>query len=549
MNSAELHQEIMNIIVSSSPDVIHQCILAKSWLEVPFWNAIEPSQVDAHFRKAIAIDLMRKCPTPRSNLSNETLKVWLHAESLCAESNARLCPYRYEFDALNSTARNPLHTYVVGLVRNEVSKILRSAPRELTPELTGGATLSNPYGFTSAPDKISSRHTMYKTSYTARNLSHYRSTPWIRNLKEPITLCRANQYFTVPKDSRIDRACAKEASMNMPLQRAVGLVISRRLSNTGCDIPSGEARHRALAKHASLFDDYATVDCSMASDTISYELVKIILPPDWFNLLDSLRATHTLVGDKTYFLNKFSSMGNGFTFELETVIFLAIARVACRLTDSDPSECSQYGDDTILPSRAYKCLTLLYTFFGFVVNGKKSYSTGPFRESCGGDFYRGICVVTPKIKDLSDYDTCPITCIVRLHNILAPYAGIPVIDRLLSWLRKQLPYEVRRCGGPTSLGNSVLHGVPYSYTMIKPRNPPGIKGERPSPFIGIRCIIYDEGLKLGYDRWDEDSFIRICYLATFPICVLPKRTFVRIGSCAYNGTNFLPLTRVERVKR
>lgn len=549
MDSVQLHQSIMNIVIESSPSALHSCILAKSWLEVPFWNEVEPSQVDTHFRKAVAIDLLRKCPTPDNDLSDETIRLWRYAESLCAGSNARLCIFRTEFDALKSTSRLPLHQHVVDVVKNEVQKILRSCPRELTPELTGGATMSNPYGSTSAPDKISSRHTMYKHSYTAHTLKHYRSTPWIRNLKAPIETVSHNTFFMVPKDSRINRACAKEASFNMPLQRAVGLVMSARLSNTGCDIPSGEARHRALAKHASLFDDYATVDCSMASDTISYELVKILLPMDWFNLLDSLRATHTRINGTNVYLNKFSSMGNGFTFELETVIFLAIARAACILSACDPVECSQYGDDTILPSGAYRVLTLLYTFFGFVVNGKKSYNTGPFRESCGGDFHRGISVVTPKIKDLSDYDICPITCVVRIHNILAPYAGVPVIDRLLGWLRKQLPYEVRVCGGPSVLGNAVLHGVPPKPSLIKPRNPPGIKGQRPTPFMGIKCIVYDKGLELGYDRWDADTFMRSCYLTNFPICVEPKQTFRRIGQTVIQGTNFLPLTRVERVNR
>jgi len=51
-----------------------------------------------------------------------------------------------------------------------------------------------------------------------------------------------------------------------------------------------------------------------------------------------------------------------------------------------------YGDDIIVPSESYDMVSWALECFGFQVNPEKSFSTGPFRESCGTDAFAGTNV-------------------------------------------------------------------------------------------------------------------------------------------------------------
>jgi hypothetical protein len=92
-------------------------------------------------------------------------------------------------------------------------------------------------------------------------------------------------------------------------------------------------------------------------------------------------------------LHKFSSMGNGYTFALETVIFWSLVQAANSLTGCEVA--SVYGDDIVCESNSALLLTEALRFAGFKVNSEKSYYTGPFRESCGADWLGGV-LVTPQ---------------------------------------------------------------------------------------------------------------------------------------------------------
>lgn len=131
---------------------------------------------------------------------------------------------------------------------------------------------------------------------------------------------------------------------------------------------------------------YATIDLSSASDLISYGLVKRLLPESWFNLLAAGRTGSVEVDGQELILEKFSSMGNAFTFPLETLIFWAISRAA------SPHEgvVSVYGDDIIVDSCNFHATVYALQLAGFVVNTDKSFYKGPFRESCGHDCCNGI---------------------------------------------------------------------------------------------------------------------------------------------------------------
>lgn len=192
----------------------------------------------------------------------------------------------------------------------------------------------------------------------------------------------------VLKNAKTYRTVCVEAGLNVMFQRALGQVIAKRLAAFGIDIRDQSLNQRR-ALEGSLTGALATLDLSSASDTIALELVFELLPLAWASLLKTGRSsTVELPSGELLTQEKFSSMGNGYTFPLETLIFWGLAAACC---DRD-SDVTVYGDDIVVPSDKFEFLSEVLRYAGFVVNTAKSYHTGPFRESCGKDYFRGIDV-------------------------------------------------------------------------------------------------------------------------------------------------------------
>lgn len=212
---------------------------------------------------------------------------------------------------------------------------------------------------------------------------------------QTLSLMESSVLFTVPKTSSIDRVAAKEPECNMLLQRSVGNHIRRRLKVFGIDL-NDQTINRELARTA-VARKLATIDLSSASDSISKVLVERLLPYDWFSLLDDLRVKSTIIDGDTHELEMFSSMGNGFTFELESLIFYALTRVVCHLSGVR-GRISVYGDDIIAPVGIVPRLSRVFHFFGFTMNLKKTHYRGSFRESCGLHSWKGVDVTPFYVK-------------------------------------------------------------------------------------------------------------------------------------------------------
>lgn len=220
-----------------------------------------------------------------------------------------------------------------------------------------------------------------------------------------VEVTEGSVLFTVPKNSRIDRVACKEPEVNSYLQRAYGIFIRTRLKKYGIDLQD-QSRNQYLSRVA-IDRGLATVDLSSASDTISRELVRALLPVEWYDLLDSLRS-HSVEVPSSGFrhqLEMFSSMGNGFTFELESLIFWALTRTLARFLRVKGT-ISVYGDDIICPIPVAKLLVRVFAYFGFSVNRSKSCISGGYRESCGAHWYYGHDVkpffVRERPKSISD---------------------------------------------------------------------------------------------------------------------------------------------------
>lgn len=219
-----------------------------------------------------------------------------------------------------------------------------------------------------------------------------------------IDIVPGNVMFTVPKTTSIDRCACKEPDINMFLQKGAGNVIRRSLLRCGIDL-NDQSRNRALAREGSVTGHLATIDLSSASDSLTTTLVELLLPEQWFSYLSSLRSRITVIDGERHVNEMFSSMGNGFTFELESLIFYALARSTAYFMNI-PGVISVYGDDIIVPVDVYPHLSYVLSYVGFSVNMDKSFASGEFRESCGGHYMSGQDVtpfyVRGEITRLSD---------------------------------------------------------------------------------------------------------------------------------------------------
>jgi hypothetical protein len=159
------------------------------------------------------------------------------------------------------------------------------------------------------------------------------------------------------------------------------------------------------------------------------------------------------------YVNKMSSMGNGFTFPLETLIFWALAS-ACVELDAPGSRTRTlaYGDDLIVDVRAVPLIQEVFDICGFILNDDKSFWDGSFRESCGKDYVFGIDVRPIYVKDaLSFLD------LITLHNGLRRKKETP--QRSLDYLLSIVDPSIRLFG-PEDLGDGHFHtdgflGSPY----------------------------------------------------------------------------------------
>lgn len=257
-------------------------------------------------------------------------------------------------------------------------------------------------------------------------------------------LVDGSRITTVPKTAKTDRTIAIEPLLNVYLQLGVDRELKLRLkSRWGYNLNSQE-KNQLLAKKAAVSNDLATIDLSAASDLISLRICAILLPELWFNLLYELRSPKGCLEGVWRPYEKISSMGNGYTFALESLIFAALVRCAIRRTGSE-RESAVFGDDLIVPTTAVNYLYTLLELCGFRINKEKSFTSGPFRESCGVDRFLGYNVRPVFLKRRLD----SIPAIFYLHNRLtelqedADWTWALDFSNTLAYLRKQIPSGIR----------------------------------------------------------------------------------------------------------
>lgn len=188
-----------------------------------------------------------------------------------------------------------------------------------------------------------------------------------------------NRFSTVPKNNLKDRPICIEPLANILTQRRIGIGIRDCLKRFGVDLDHTAEKHRMMIANKK----FATLDLKNASDRILLSLVRYLLPSRVYRLIDMTRSEMTLGPDGLYYyIRKVSSMGNGFTFELMSLILYAL----CQTYDKSSSV---FGDDIIISSQHANSLVEDLERAGFIVNMSKTHIDDGYRESCGSHFLDG----------------------------------------------------------------------------------------------------------------------------------------------------------------
>lgn len=276
----------------------------------------------------------------------------------------------------------------------------------------------------------------------------------------------------VPKNEETVRTIATEPSGNMLLQLSAGAYLERALKLVGLDITTQQAKNRLLC---SVGVDYGlcTIDLKSASDRISIDLVRQLLPREWVELLMAIRSPYTTLPDKRVVeLGMISTMGNGTTFPLMTLIIAALiyGYRCCRGGPArriDWSQTAVFGDDIIVSSAEYDEICDILTRAGFVINHDKSFKCGYFRESCGLDTWLGADVTPFYVKGLAS----PAAVYVAINQLVrwCTTYRIELVEPLrllLGWLPGRKPFFVPQWSDPSS-GIRALE-VQRCYKMLRP---------------------------------------------------------------------------------
>ncbi len=223
------------------------------------------------------------------------------------------------------------------------------------------------------------------------------------------------RVITVPKTLKTPRIIAIEPTCMQYTQQAILEAVTEYID--GDDLLSGILGWKSripnmdLARQGSRDGSLATLDLSEASDRVSNQQVRELLAP-WPHLQEAVDACRSrkadVQGHGVLRLAKFASMGSGLCFAMEGIIFTSLVFLGIeralnrtmtpRLIREHVGRVRIYGDDIIVPVDTVHSVIETLESFGLKVNRGKSFWTGRFRESCGGDYYDGHDISLVRVR-------------------------------------------------------------------------------------------------------------------------------------------------------
>lgn len=452
---------------------------------------------------------------------------WKEAEQLCCETNdlmdsfshGLVTPTSRETMRILARARTIVHETLGTLTRRTLDLIYQNM------EFGPGATTSVK-GVVTRGRKFS--NSTLTTSQCLLSFGLFSLPPLWKSQVKSFVVQDYNELSFVPKNSKVDRAITIENDLNIFVQKGIGAVIARKLLNLGIDTKNQWQENRALVSKSHLLD-LCTIDLSSASDTLALNTVRYFVPDDWFELLCWARPSYSKYKDNLIALEKFSGMGCGFTFELETLIFHSIL-LASKEIHRSKQPVSTFGDDMICGNDIRENVSLALNFLGFKVNSDKSFGKTTFHESCGVDFFKGVNVRPFYLRagDFSD----EISIIYLYCNLIRRYAnhrngGSSCDSRFLpSWLvcLSKLPKRYRTFVPDFGYESNGIVG------NFDEANPSVWRKDRDRGFSGYRFPVYTRRT-VETQRYSHGAYIgSLSKLTSFTHGREPMRGRLRSGT-------------------
>lgn len=383
---------------------------------------------------------------PVADLEAECRRTFYECEERCARTNVRLYG-----------AKHPewFHGF-----RKELRRILgplnRKALQEIVDLCGFGPGVTTGVGGVGIVPSQKYDAEMHLTHALVHFLRPLMGETWWRHHNRPHTVVVGNKFATVPKNAKKRRPIAVEPTLNLWFQLGIGRYVAKRLRLFGVDLTDQTVNRRLVSLAYRL--GLASIDMTSASDLMAKASVHESVTFEWGHLLDIARSPYTYIDGSFVELAKFSSMGNGFTFPLETAMFLAVVRTVVPLWERHLY--SVYGDDIIVPQHAASAVIDRLEYLGFQVNREKTHLAGEFFESCGQDFFRGVPVRPFYLRAKSGQLIPPALQYANALRGWADNGSLTADSRFRSvWedLVKQVPQPWRSCRVPRHLGDVGLH--------------------------------------------------------------------------------------------
>lgn len=355
------------------------------------------------------------------------------------------------------------------------------------------------------PRKLGNLTVTKQLSGLASNIILAYFPSWAEYLSQGTNACpllkvvEGSRVSFVPKNNEIDRTILVEPNINVFFQLGIGQMMRERVESYFRLDLADQTLNQRLAWKGSLDSSLFTLDLSSASDTIGCWLVEFLLPEDWNYWLRITRSDFCITpSGESMFLSKISSMGNGYTWDLETLIFHSLMVSVCELQGYNTFWCATFGDDMVGPSGAFESLCDVLTSCGFLVNPKKSFHKDFFRESCGADYCKGMDVRPIFLRKLEVWPD-----VVSFVNNLRSWPLASSSERILAdQLEELLPKFLRRLSCPTQNED----GTPFvsQGALIRPFDVALPRAARLEPrYLGWEGWLFDHLVPVAKRVYDD----------------------------------------------
>jgi hypothetical protein len=396
-------------------DAVSSDLVESGWVKTPAGLCDESSAHVQFAGNALLRSLFKKWRSESSQAEDNALLIFLEANHLSREWTL---PSDFSFTGRFAT--------VFGRIKWELDKLLHPNGIPAVTSFTDlwengytgpGASISASgqsfyakFGSSTLSATSEDLYTTYRRFISGRAL--WTEAECLRlHENSVLNVVDSSNVSFAPKNADVARLICTEPSINMFLQLGLKRVLDERILRLwGVNMEDQPEINRLLARTGSSTQEFGTLDLSSASDSVSVELCRQILPQWFFELLMELRCRQCIVRSHglRVDLGMISTMGNGFTFPVMTMILSSVVRAvyhelgipiqdARRIVEhgrflTAMPNWAVFGDDIIVRREAYDAVVEVLGLLGFAVNRSKSFNTGPFRESCGHDYFNGLNV-------------------------------------------------------------------------------------------------------------------------------------------------------------